>query len=411
MADKQTGPQWDNLGQSIQKLIDNAINQQNYQELSRNIGNIIDSAFSTGSDALHRAGWAVDKDKINDTIDRAMRYGASAVQSTSQRVQPKVTVEKTKAPLPALYGSANGETTKGILKTVFGSLLALCGAGLGIPFGVLALVSSAGYAAGFFVGAGLLIGGVGLLGSGISSLARVSRYKMYLKALGQKTYITLEKLSRSVGKNEKFVRKELQQMISQGLFLEGHLDREQKNLITSDETYAHYEQAQAEYEKRKQAETQNAKKTDPKVQEVLDRGSAYVAEIRRCNDEIPGEEISAKIDRMEQIVRKIFERAESHPEIIPDLKRMMDYYLPMTVKLLNAYADMDRQPVQGETIQNAKAEIDATLDTLNAAFEKLLDSVFQDTAMDVSSDISVLHTLLAQEGLTGDDFSNTKQVE
>ncbi len=408
MADKQTGPQWDNLGQSIQELIDNAVNQQNYQELSRNIGNIIDSAFSAGSDALHRAGWAMDKDKVNNTIDRAMRYGASAVQNVSQRVQPKVTVEKAKAPLPALYGSANGETTKGILKTVFGSLLAAGGFAMGVVFGILSLVGSAGYAAGFFAGAGLLFGGAGLLGSGISSLARVSRYKVYLKALGQKTYIALEKLSRSVGKNEKFVRKELQKMISQGLFLEGHLDKEQKNLITSDETYAHYEQAQAEYEKRKQTEIREEKTADPKVQEVLDRGNAYVAEIRRCNDEIPGEEISVKIDRMEQIVRKIFERAESHPEIIPDLKKLMDYYLPTTVKLLNAYADMDRQPVQGETIQKSKVEIDATLDTLNAAFEKLLDSVFEDTALDVSSDISVLNTLLAQEGLTGSDFELNK---
>ena len=408
MADKQTGPQWDNLGQSIQELIDNAVNQQNYQELSRNIGNIIDSAFSAGSDALHRAGWAMDKDKVNNTIDRAMRYGASAVQNVSQRVQPKVTVEKAKAPLPALYGSTNGETTKGILKTVFGSLLAAGGFAMGVVFGILSLVGSAGYAAGFFAGAGLLFGGAGLLGSGISSLARVSRYKVYLKALGQKTYIALEKLSRSVGKNEKFVRKELQKMISQGLFLEGHLDKEQKNLITSDETYAHYEQAQAEYEKRKQTEIREEKTADPKVQEVLDRGNAYVAEIRRCNDEIPGEEISAKIDRMEQIVRKIFERAESHPEIIPDLKKLMDYYLPTTVKLLNAYADMDRQPVQGETIQKSKVEIDATLDTLNAAFEKLLDSVFEDTALDVSSDISVLNTLLAQEGLTGSDFELNK---
>ena len=408
MADKQTGPQWDNLGQSIQELIDNAVNQQNYQELSRNIGNIIDSAFSAGSDALHRAGWAMDKDKVNNTIDRAMRYGASAVQNVSQRVQPKVTVEKAKAPLPALYGSANGETTKGILKTVFGSLLAAGGFAMGVVFGILSLVGSAGYAAGFFAGAGLLFGGAGLLGSGISSLARVSRYKVYLKALGQKTYIALEKLSRSVGKNEKFVRKELQKMISQGLFLEGHLDKEQKNLITCDETYAHYEQAQAEYEKRKQTEIQEEKTADPKVQEVLDRGNAYVAEIRRCNDEIPGEEISAKIDRMEQIIRKIFERAESHPEIIPDLKKLMDYYLPTTVKLLNAYADMDRQPVQGETIQKSKMEIDATLDTLNAAFEKLLDSVFEDTALDVSSDISVLNTLLAQEGLTGSDFELNK---
>ena len=75
------------------------------------------------------------------------------------------------------------------------------------------------------------------------------------------------------------------------------------------------------------------------------------------------------------------------------------------MKLLNAYEDMDSQPVQGPNIQKSKKEIEDTLDTLNEAFAKLLDSVFQDTAWDVSSDISVLHTMLAQEGLTGNDFS------
>jgi hypothetical protein len=63
---------------------------------------------------------------------------------------------------------------------------------------------------------------------------------------------------------------------------------------------------------------------------------------------------------------------------------------------------MDAQPVQGENILNSKAEIEGTLDTLNLAFEKLLDSLFADTALDVSSDISVLQTMLAQEGLTDD---------
>ena len=144
---------------------------------------------------------------------------------------------------------------------------------------------------------------------------------------------------------------------------------------------------------------------------MLDRGNAFLREIRRCNDAIPGEQISAKISRMELIVRRIFERAEAHPEIVPDLKKLMDYYLPMTVKLLNAYAEMDAQPVQGETIRASKKEIEETLDTLNYAFEKLLDDLFQDAAMDVSSDISVLNTLLAQEGLTDDGFSNLKKRE
>lgn len=85
-----------------------------------------------------------------------------------------------------------------------------------------------------------------------------------------------------------------------------------------------------------------------------------------------------------------------------DMRRMMDYYLPTTMKLLEAYEELDAQPVQGENIISSKKEIEDTIDTLNIAFEKLLDSLFQDTAWDVSSDISVLHTMLAQEGLTED---------
>lgn len=403
MANEKQNQEWDSLGRSIEEIIDKAINSQNYQELSRNITRTIDRATRTGSDALWRALDMSGATKPKETIT----------------VEPVRAEPVPKNDLPALYGSSNGETTKGILKTVFGGISTITGFTFTLISGIFHLVGIATGASltsiPFALGLGALVGGGTLLSSGIRSLGRVSRYKVYLKALGKNTHIALEKLSRSVGKPVKFVRKELQGMINQGLFLEGHLDHEEQNLITSDETYAHYEQSRLQMEARKQAEAaapkQPSSTPDPKVQEVLDRGNAYLREIRRCNDEIPGEEISAKISRMEAIVQRIFERAKAHPEIIPDLKKLMDYYLPMTIKLLNAYADMDRQPIQGDTIRASKQEIDTTLDTLNLAFEKLLDSVFQDTAMDVSSDISVLHTLLAQEGLTGDDFSNTKQVE
>lgn len=403
MANEKQNQEWDSLGRSIEEIIDKAINSQNYQELSRNITRTIDRATRTGSDALWRALDMSGATKPKETIT----------------VEPVRAEPVPKNNLPALYGSSNGETTKGILKTVFGGISTITGFTFTLISGIFHLVGIATGASltsiPFALGLGALVGGGTLLSSGIRSLGRVSRYKVYLKALGKNTHIALEKLSRSVGKPVKFVRKELQGMINQGLFLEGHLDHEEQNLITSDETYAHYEQSRLQMEARKQAEAaapkQPSSTPDPKVQEVLDRGNTYLREIRRCNDEIPGEEISAKISRMEAIVQRIFERAKAHPEIIPDLRKLMDYYLPMTIKLLNAYADMDRQPIQGDTIRASKQEIDTTLDTLNLAFEKLLDSVFQDTAMDVSSDISVLHTLLAQEGLTGDDFSNTKQVE
>ena len=142
---------------------------------------------------------------------------------------------------------------------------------------------------------------------------------------------------------------------------------------------------------------------------MLDRGGQFLNQLRKCNDDIPGEEVSAKIYHMELILERIFARAKEHPEVIPDLKKLMDYYLPMTVKLLNAYADMDAQPVQGANIENSKREIEGTLDTLNRAFEKLLDELFQDTALDISSDISVLNTILAREGLTEDALTKMRK--
>lgn len=393
---------WDDLGKNIQDIVDRAINSHDFQKLDQTIRQVVDRAVNVGSEAVRKA------------IDGTPRTVQQTASSGSREVKTPSRTEKKN--LPVLYGSTGGKTTSGVLKTVGGGLLTgftavdlLLTAVVEMVFGSVSLLSFSSFLAVAGLGAG-----VWLLSSGIRTLNSVNRFKVYRRTLGQKTHCALETLARSVGKSVKFVRKELQKMIDDGLFLQGHIDREQTCLITSDETYRYYEQSRLQLEQRKQQEAiEAAKKASssypPQVQEVLDRGNGFIQEIRRCNDVIPGEEISAKIDRMESIVRRIFQRAETNPEIVPDLKKMMDYYLPMTVKLLNAYADMDAQPVQGETIQSSKREIEATLDTLNLAFEKLLDDLFADTAMDISSDISVLNTLLAQEGLTEDGLSQMRK--
>lgn len=394
---------WEALGRNIQDIIDQAVNSQDYRKLNQTITRTVNHAIDVGGEAVRRA------------VDNAARAADNASRTVQAKPKPKV-VEQARN-LPALYGSTDGKTAVGIVKIVGGSLL-IAGGFLGFVSSMI-LVLAAGFSAIPVALSALGIGGgVGLIVGGVQGLDRVSRFKKYCKILGRNTHCSLEKLARGVGKNVKFVRKELVKMIDEGLFLEGHLDKEGANLITSHETYRHYEQSRLALEARKQAELEAANQaertaaaTDPRVRDVMERGNAFIVEIRRCNDAIPGEEISGKISRMELIIRRIFERAQAHPEIVPDLKKLMDYYLPMTVKLLKAYAEMDAQPVQGETIRASKKEIEDTLDTLNLAFEKLLDDLFEDTAMDVSSDISVLNTLLAQEGLTEDDFSKLKKRE
>ena len=413
----KTNQDWDALGRDIQRIVDQAVRSQDYQQLNQTIHQAIDRAVDAGSDAIRRA------------VDNTTRPTQRPVREPSQPVRkprPVVIDSQTGMPesqeLPVLYGRTGSQTAMGVLKVVGGGVLTLFGFAGGLASGIVSLVTGAAFLSFATVCAGLgLLGGAGLLTSGIRNLTWVSRFKTYCKALGRQTHVSLEKLARIVGRNTGFVRRDLEKMIDAGLFLEGHIDNEQKTLITSNETYRHYEQSRLALEQRQREQAAQAKleqeqkkpqaSPDSRVQEVLDKGNAFLRDIRKCNDDIPGQEISEKISRMELIVQRIFQRAEAHPEIVPDLKKLMDYYLPMTVKLLRAYADMDAQPVQGQTIQNSKKEIEDTLDTLNQAFESLLDDLFKDTAMDVSSDISVLQTLLARDGLTEDDLTKMKNSQ
>ena len=374
----------------VQTTIENAVKTSNYQELNQSITRMVNSTLKQ-----------YQKEHPEKTGYRKPEAGAQKVRGTVENTETH----------PELYGNIGGEKVKDILLIVFGGIISGSMAIGLLTVQILQAVMGYGGIGSTVVTLIGTLAGVGMIGSGCTGLGRLKRFQKYKKTLGHKTYCSFEDLAKTVGRSIKSVKKDIHYMIAKSWFLEGRTDTKETCLITSNETYRQYEETQkaleqrsAEEAQKRMQESEKQSRISPQVQEVLDKGEAYIKKIHASNDAIPGEEISAKIAKMEQIVEQIFQRAEEHPEIIPDLKKMMDYYLPMTVKLLDAYEDMDRQLIQGETIRASKKEIEDTLDTLNEAFAKLLDSVFQDTAWDVSSDISVLHTMLAQEGLTENDF-------
>ena len=402
------------LGDRIKEIIDTAVSTKDYRQMTEDIkqtvgqtiNSTLNSAVDTGSEAIRNGLNSMFGSGNSEYHNKTKEFEERRRREREQE-RKKQEEEKAKERMLTLYDRNTGGRMKGMMLAISGGILA-SGMGLGTLvlsiFGTVGHMSSLVLGGTCFLAAGALAG-VGLLTGGIKKLGKLERFQKYIGTLGTHTYCNFEQLSAAVGKPVKFVKKDVKKMISDGWFRQGHIDAQETCLITSNETYQQYTQTAKALEEKKQEEERRQADLSPEVQEVLDKGNEFLDKIHKSNDAIPGVEISAKISRMELIVEKIFERAQKHPEIIPDLKKMINYYLPMTVKLLDAYEEMDRMPVQGENIKSSKKEIEDTLDTLNQAFEKLLDSVFQDTAWDVSSDISVLHTLLAQEGLTDDDFA------
>ena len=131
--------------------------------------------------------------------------------------------------------------------------------------------------------------------------------------------------------------------------------------------------------------------------------------MRRLNENIPDEKISAQIDHLEEVTRKIIDHVAANPQKLPQIRRFMDYYLPTTLKILNAYDRMDSTGISGENISATKAKVEGMMDTITQAFDKQLDALFGEEALDISTDITVMENLLAREGFGRMNINNSNK--
>ncbi len=123
-----------------------------------------------------------------------------------------------------------------------------------------------------------------------------------------------------------------------------------------------------------------------------------ISEMRRLNDSIEDPVLSKQIDHLEEVTKKIIDEVVQKPEKMPQIRRFLNYFLPTTIKLLNAYDRMDATGISGENIDSTKQKVESMLDTIVKAFDQQLDALFSNEAMDISTDITVMEQLLTREG-------------
>lgn len=168
---------------------------------------------------------------------------------------------------------------------------------------------------------------------------------------------------------------------------------------------AEEEKAAAEQREKEKQETERAAAAgtsySPEVSAILAEGNRALSEMGRLYMSIKDPEVRGKINEIMRITDKIAQDAISDPSDIPQIKKFMNYYLPTTIKLLNAYDRMSAQGIEGENLDKSMKSINDMLDTAIEAYKKRLDSLFANQALDIETDIQVMNTMLAREGLSG----------
>lgn len=239
-----------------------------------------------------------------------------------------------------------------------------------------------------------LTGGIGCLFGGWHIRTSRRMRRKIDKIVGDAKYMYIQDIADALPCSYDKCCKHLENCIDEGLFgPDAYLDMRCKCLVVSQRPPEPTPAPAPKPEKQPEKQTDMPERDQYK--KILD-------ELRRVNDAIPDEEMSDKISRLEAVSAKIFEQAKSDPDKLPQMRKFMDYYLPTSLKLLNTYAELDNQGVEGENISESKRRIEQTMDTLVKAFENQLDRLFASDALDVSTDIDVMQNMLRADGLTGD---------
>lgn len=410
-----------NWGDKILSMIQQSAESMDFEELSHNIQKTIDVAREETLKQVDKA-----KAEASKQIDRAKEEAARQVDKAKEEAAKQLDKARGYQGSQAYVNVGHGrKIIAGKLKRNPGlysgpAEIVVGAAGLGI-FGSVGI----GFGAGMLFGAVAMpaVGAVTgtmipfiilsafLLGRGIFSSKRARRIRKYSGIWTGKPYIMIEDLESRVRWDRKRILKDIHFLTGKELILGAELDADETCLMLTDEAKQQYASAmdakrQREQEEARARELEEAMEAAPFEQREIHRikkdGQKYLEQFAEIKGRIVSGEMRMKIEQMEVLTARIFVCASEHPESISQTDKLFKYYFPSVLKLLKVYEDVEKQPIQGENIKKTKREIEDSLDTMNQALEKLFDEMFQNVAMDISSDIQVLEVMLKQDGLAED---------
>lgn len=371
---------YNNLGNDLKNKINDAVNSKNFDKLSGDISNIIDNAFN------------------------GMRSG---IASTGNTIKSALFKNKNSAYTPY-------PTNRYALPSGYGMVSLICGIVVGIFFSAVTVILLliyllTGGSAGFFISFlfALVCSVACFIAANRGAFAKNLKRKFdrYCSIMVSKSCYEIDYVSVQMMQPRKQTLKELSRLIHLGAFPQGHIDPEKKYFIGDDATYNHF-LTSIEVTNKRLKEVDSEKLEE--IRGDIEKGREHIRLIRQANVLILNNEMSSKLDDTELILKRIFDRVEQKPELLPEIRKLIEYYLPITQKLIDAYIDLDKQSAEFENIEKSKSEIEKSMDSINTAFFNLYNSLFHDDKVDIISDISVLRSMFAQEGLNNTDFNDTK---
>lgn len=236
-------------------------------------------------------------------------------------------------------------------------------------------------------------------------------YTRFLRELGHNTVIPIRDLASSVQKSEEDTIKELMYMMSKGYFKQARIVENNSLFLLDIPTFKLYKnqknqmQNLSHEENKKIAQDASTKTNKDKAEEIIKITSKEITSINLDISRIKNRNFLEKVIEIKKTIENITNIIKRYPEKAYVLDKFIEYYLPTTVKLIDAYTEYEIMESNDSKIKNSLAEIESSIEIINEAFEKIQLELMEDRTMDIKTDIDTMKILLNQEGYLEKDWS------
>lgn len=239
-------------------------------------------------------------------------------------------------------------------------------------------------------------------------------YTRFLRELGHNTVIPIRDLASSVQKSEEDTIKELMYMMNKGYFKQARIVENDSLFLLDIPTFKLYKNQKNQMpnlsheENKKIAQDTSTKTNKDKAEEIIKISSKEITSINLSISRIKNRNFLEKVIEIKKTIENITNIIKRYPEKAYVLDKFIEYYLPTTVKLIDAYTEYEIMESNDSKIKNSLAEIESSIEIINEAFEKIQLELMEDRTMDIKTDIDTMKILLNQEGYLEKDWSKNE---
>lgn len=133
-------------------------------------------------------------------------------------------------------------------------------------------------------------------------------------------------------------------------------------------------------------------------EEILNEAKELNRQITDKIELIDDSEIKNNLKEITMCVSKIVATCEKYPSKMKNLKSFFDYYLPLTVKIVSRYDEIENQGLGNKETKKFMNDTNDMVKRIKDSFIKILEKLYESDIVDIDADIKVFSQMLKAEG-------------